>query len=416
MDTWHHVRANIAGDEIRVWVDGRAFEPVRDLTFKDAGRVGLMGFSLPIFRNIVVRGTPATAANWDEGTKPGKNWFTIFPTGGWQRMCSMTRAPNGKLLMLIPSPGKPPVLVDSPDNGRSWQMLSELPARFLQSGNNAHGGVIHTTRDKSLILLSTQHRTKKIMRAVSKDYGKSWSELRESKLSGLPDDCSHLYPYNPIIETEDGILIWPAYAERYGKLSDAEITAAESDMSQYVRYATKRFGFALRSTDNGESWSVASMHGPLSGESVHQRDWVMNPPEDGGGEANIAQLASGELVAYIRPEVAATMWETRSKDDGKTWSSWNRSAVPGWAAAMVRTQSNALLLGHRMPGNCVHLSRDGGLNWDQGTRVETSLWAQGVMMEVEPDVVLYVYMDNWQTSLRGQFMRVTEHGLEPLAR
>jgi hypothetical protein len=110
------------------------------------------------------------------------------------------------------------------------------------------------------------------------------------------------------------------------------------------------------------------------------------------------------------------MWETRSKDDGRTWSSWTRSAVPGWATALVCTKSGALLLGHRMPGNAVHLSFDGGLNWDQGTRVETSLWSQGIMMEVEPDVVFYAYMDNWESSLRGQLMRVTKHGLEPLPR
>ena len=67
-----------------------------------------------------------------------------------------------------------------------------------------------------------------------------------------------------------------------------------------------------------------------------------------------------------------------------------------------------------MPGNAVHLSLDGGLNWDQGTRLDTSLWAQGVMMEVEADVVLYVYMDSWESSLRAQLMRVTKHGLEPV--
>jgi hypothetical protein len=336
-DTWHHVRATIIGDEIRVWVDGRAFEPVRDTAIQGAGRVGLMGFYQPVFKNFVARGEPSEPPEWNEEIKPGKNWFTIYPTGKWQRMCSMVRAANGNLVMLIPSRGEPPILVDSADNGRTWRHLADLPAPFLQSGNNAHGGVLTTTRGKELILLSTQHRTKKIMRAVSLDSGKTWSDLKETKLTGLPDDCSHLYPFNPIIETKEGTLVWPAYAERFGDMTDAEVTAAERDMATYVAYSQKRFGFALRSTDGGESWEVASMHGPPTGESIHQRNWVRNPPEDGGCEANIAQLENGELVAYIRPEVAATMWETRSIDDGKTWSSWTRSAVPGWASAMVCT-------------------------------------------------------------------------------
>ncbi len=415
VDTWHHVRAKMAGDEIQVWVDGRGFEPVRDSTFKTAGRFGLMGFYQPRFKNIVVRGTSEPTQQWDENIKLGKNWFTIFPTGSWQRMCSITRAPNGKLVMLIPSPGKPPVLIDSDDNGRTWRMLAELPGPFLQSGNNAHGGVLHATKDK-LVLFSAVHNKKQILRAESNNSGKTWSELAEAKITGLPADCSHFYPYNPMIQTRDGTWLWPAYVEGYGKMNDAEIAAAESEMKQYLHYALNRFGFVLRSKDNGQTWSVSSMHGPASGESVHQRNWLMNPPDDGGCEASIAQLTNGEIVAYSRPEVATTMWETRSTDDGNTWSSWARSAVPGWASAMVCTKSDALLLGHRMPGNCVHLSRDGGLNWDQGTRIETSLWSQGVMIEVEPDLVLYVYMDNWESSLRGQFMRVTQNGLEPVAR
>jgi hypothetical protein len=38
----------------------------------------------------------------------------------------------------------------------------------------------------------------------------------------------------------------------------------------------------------------------------------------------------------------------------------------------------------------------------------------GSMIEVEPDVVLYVYWDSFESLMRAQFIRVTPDGLEPV--
>jgi hypothetical protein len=38
----------------------------------------------------------------------------------------------------------------------------------------------------------------------------------------------------------------------------------------------------------------------------------------------------------------------------------------------------------------------------------------GSMIEVEPDLVLYAYMDSFESMMRAQFIRVTAMGLEPL--
>jgi hypothetical protein len=46
--------------------------------------------------------------------------------------------------------------------------------------------------------------------------------------------------------------------------------------------------------------------------------------------------------------------------------------------------------------------------------VGTDIWAMGDMVEVAPKVVLFVYMDTQQGFLRGQFIRVTPQGLEPV--
>ena len=68
---WHQVRVRVEGDEIRLSVDGRAFEPVRDATFTGPGRVGLMEFRGAHFRNLAVRGVPEEAPRWKADIKPG---------------------------------------------------------------------------------------------------------------------------------------------------------------------------------------------------------------------------------------------------------------------------------------------------------------------------------------------------------
>jgi hypothetical protein len=81
---------------------------------------------------------------------------------------------------------------------------------------------------------------------------------------------------------------------------------------------------------------------------------------------------------------------------------------------MLRTKSGALLLAHRLPALTVHCSHDEGRTWDEGTIIDSGLWAMGSMTEVEPGVVLYVYWDTRMSLMRGQFMRVTETAIEPV--
>jgi hypothetical protein len=48
--------------------------------------------------------------------------------------------------------------------------------------------------------------------------------------------------------------------------------------------------------------------------------------------------------------------------------------------------------------------------------IDNPLWANGAMFEVEPDLVLFLYggLHSPQEALRGQFLRVTSAGLEPV--
>ena len=71
----------------------------------------------------------------------------------------------------------------------------------------------------------------------------------------------------------------------------------------------------------------------------------------------------------------------------------------------------------RFPGLTLHHTRDDGRTWDDGgggTYIDTSIWAMGGLVEVEPDVILFIHQDSWFKTLRAQYIRVTERGLEPV--
>jgi len=46
--------------------------------------------------------------------------------------------------------------------------------------------------------------------------------------------------------------------------------------------------------------------------------------------------------------------------------------------------------------------------------IDSAIWAMGSMLEVEPDVVLYVYYDSLMKEMRMQRFRITKKGIEPM--
>ena len=109
------------------------------------------------------------------------------------------------------------------------------------------------------------------------------------------------------------------------------------------------------------------------------------------------------------------MWESWSHDDGLTWTPMARGAFAMYAStnSMLTTRSGVILIGGRFPGIAVQASFDDGMTW-RCYQIDTALWANGSMYEIERDVVLFVYGGlNEPHQLRYQVLRVTASGLEP---
>jgi hypothetical protein len=170
--------------------------------------------------------------------------------------------------------------------------------------------------------------------------------------------------------------------------------------------------FATRSEDNGRSWSErVNIDNPgltqvTKGEQIGSNLDLT--------EVCAAETASGKILALIRPIYSPWMWEASSDDGGRTWGPVVRGPFPGYATPnMLRTDSGAILVPHRHPNLTVHTSLDDGRTFDQGTRIDSGVWAMGSILEVEPNLVLYIYFDSYLSRMRGQFIRITPEGIEP---
>ena len=162
----------------------------------------------------------------------------------------------------------------------------------------------------------------------------------------------------------------------------------------------------MRSTDDGQTWQ-----GPIT---------LDGPPATGNNndlsEPYTAQLKDGRILALLRPVYSPWLWETWSHDRGTTWTPTARGPFPGYACTMLphATAGGALVIAGRMPGLAAHVSHDNGINWSH-YRVATDTWAMGVMHEVQPNEVLYVYMAGDEGPVRAQLLSVTPAGLTPIA-
>ena len=120
-------------------------------------------------------------------------------------------------------------------------------------------------------------------------------------------------------------------------------------------------------------------------------------------------------MLVVRPVYSQTMWQCWSDDAGATWDAAVRTTFHGYAQSMVRTKSGAILVAHRSPHYTVNVSRDDGLNWDDGTIIDYPNWAMGCAVEVEPDVVLLTYMNAYRDKpLLAQLIRVTKNDIKPV--
>jgi hypothetical protein len=402
---WYTARLECRGRQIRAWIEGRLALQVEDAAL-GRGRVGLMAAvtaveKSPHFAGLEVEGAQVGPSAWKGFDPPPPHWLTPCPEtepDAYQSYPSIIRSNTGRLTVQIPF-GNPnqgqirrAVTVSSDDAGRTWSppRPATLPqgfgASFVRKDNTwvcVHGGQQGVPARRALLTCE------------SKDEGRTWSKGQPLKAKGKwPAEFSApAYPSGQPLRLQSGALLVSAYCVLPGGLAT---------------------NFAFRSTDEGRTWSApvrCDRNNPIN---------PANPAPQWSCPANLSEIglaeaAPGQVLGYGRPGPWPCMWELRSLDGGQTWEPAAHGPFPGYCISLTRTAGGALVAITRFPHLCAHVSYDGGRNWDQGTILDYPQWANHQALEVEPEVVLVVYMGHivkmGLPDTRVLRLRVTGRGL-----
>jgi hypothetical protein len=351
------------------------------------------------------------AAPWDANIRPAKNWFHPSPQKTYGRMQwvpSLTRAPSGELLMVFKvsegygGPG-PTVLVRSSDNGRTWSPQGKLPAELDRGWILVDGTgrlMMQVSRESELRRKPGKRSTEpdELWYSYSDDNGHTWSPAELASLPPLPLDRRtehHLQISSRALVLKNGTQLKTVGGEHPSSMPGNVGNWGSIHVDQYT----------MRSTDGGRTWDEPV---PLDGPPGSGLNLDMTEPE-------MVQTRSGRVLCLSRPIYSPWVWETWSDNGGISWGPTRRGAFPSYANTMLATAGGAILVAGRMPGLGLHVSFDQGLSWKH-YQIGTDIWAMGNMYEVEPGVVLFVYMDSHNTLLRAQLIEVISDGVRPLRR
>jgi hypothetical protein len=434
-DVWRTMKVERRGNSIRMWVAGVNGPCVTDDTY-GAGRVGIGGFSKYTIRNLKINGRPVEhckcrldrCGEWPEEDRRGQPWINPVPDlslGDFQHPGPLVKPTEDEIIMPVTIGRgemsthrfRPEELAlhfyHSLDGGRSWSPYAE-PVRWdavpLGLWFALGQGVIRTVKFDG--------ENKRFTYCDSTDKGVTWSEWRAAKLLG--DWERDIFPEGTwnipggFACLPDGTLLVPiqhGYKDLYHKGTFASVP---------------NHGQGTWGTEVGQSYcTISKDHGLSWSEPVPMDHAAMNCGDEPDGpcfgfdETTMAQLPSGRIVALSRPYRSPFMWQTQSDDGGRSWRAAAYAPFSGAGGPdMVATRSGYLALVKRGPGLGLHVSVDGGTNWDEGTLIDFPCTFNGHVMEAEPDVILVAYpraQDEVRPALmRIQRIRITPDGPVPL--
>lgn len=117
------------------------------------------------------------------------------------------------------------------------------------------------------------------------------------------------------------------------------------------------------------------------------------------------------FLLQVRAYSSPWMWETWSADFGRSWGPLTRGPFPMYACmnSFITTSSGVMLIGGRYPALSVQVSFDAGMSWSLFTVDYSGTWANGGMLEIAPDRVIFMYGGYGpdQGDLRVMNLRVT---------
>ncbi len=434
-NTWIHLKVERRGNCIQTWIDGVRGPSVVDDTY-GPGRVGITGFTRYTVRHLRIDGEAVDGPAWKAGDHRGQPWFLPVPTDDThvlQGSGELLRLSDDEILMVFDDqrpgsndPALPRIsLMTSKDNGRNWQRHAELSLEpgnprampwglrwfvprpgivraFTLSNVWTGGEQMPGSDDGALLTLQD-----------SDDKCRTWSAPAPCELLGdwnrdiFREGCwNHIYGGTRLRDGTLLMLVLHGYRQLQEIIPNRGQGTWGSECAQ---------PYVSRSEDDGMTWTE-----PVPMDNATVNDGIKpNGPHGGFSETCFAELPSGRIVAHARPFAAPYMWRTHSDDGGRSWRVVTYEPFSGAGGPqLLCTQSGYLVSVKRGPAVSLHISTDGGMNWDQGTIIDYHASFNGQILEVEPDVVLVVYPESMgeirRSFTRAQLIRITADGTLPL--
>lgn len=437
-NTTLNLKVERRGSHIQMYVNNVKGPFVIDDTY-GPGRAGLSGFGKCQVENIGIDGTPVTTAKpWVTGTVRGKSSFNpVADTGygnirGPWALCKLSE--NEIVIGICSRNGTffgntDDAIVNlylSGDGGRTWSPHGDAQPPEKLANCHPWGipwfvptpGVIRAFEPEPAMVGGRDVLTAEEMQCAltyrdSTDKGLTWSAPKPSALKGnwkrvlyRKGSWNHIYGYTRL---RDGTLL-AVILHSYKDLFKRVINEGQGTWGTQLGQP-----FVTRSEDNGQTWLEPV---PMDNAALYDGD---NPdsPCAGFSETVMAELPNGRIISLCRPYRSPYSWQSQSDDGGRTWRlcCYTSFSVAG-GPQMVATKSGYLAVVARQTGLGMHTSVDGGVNWDHGTLLDHDCWFNGLITEVEPDVVLVFYYhpsaDGITPSVpRMQRIRITPEGPVP---
>ncbi len=241
----------------------------------------------------------------------------------------------------------------STDDGKTWQRTPN----GLVGGFNAYD--TQDGRKACVACWSMQELdAHTITRTIENADGKVTEEKSTLKLPFK----SWCQMHRNILRCKDGRLVMPVKGRKQGH--------------------NKWMAFMVESRDDGKTWQYVS----TILEDLTQKY------TEGPNEAELIELANGDLLCYVRVAGVAPLHQLRSKDGGRTWGDEKEIAPFGVAPAATILQNGALVVITGRPATYLLIDFTGtGEHYQKYTVYSGAGSSYASVIEIAPNRVLVVY-------------------------
>jgi hypothetical protein len=223
--------------------------------------------------------------------------------------------------------------------------------------------------------------------------------------------------HHGILELPNGDLL----ATVYGNNSEDRTDDNRSDGYPPSFGMYKSRVMVVRSSDRGRTWgrerAVATrwMSGRDEGESASTSGnmRVSAITQEGFNEADLVVAPNGDILCLMRsggristptaPIYATPLYQSRSKDNGETWSDPVQIAPLGVNPNAIALENGVLVASYSRPGAWVMFSTDNGLTWKGHRQLSTSDAYTGLLATGKDTFTVYYN----QGGMFGETFRVT---------